>query len=77
MIVDRRSGDRFVRACARAGTRRRQVAAVPAARQAPTRLLNVAVLALEVTRFNDVAKRVYSRAGFEDREHHLMTLRLK
>jgi GNAT superfamily N-acetyltransferase len=38
--------------------------------------MGVAVLALEVTRSNDVAKRVYAKAGFADREHHLMTLRL-
>ena len=38
--------------------------------------LNVAVLALEVTRSNDRAKRVYAKVGFADREHHLMTLRL-
>lgn len=40
------------------------------------RRLGVAVLMLEVTRSNAAARHVYSRAGFSDREHHLMTLRL-
>ncbi len=38
--------------------------------------LGIAVLALEVTRSNVSAKRVYAKAGFVDREHHLMTQRL-
>ena len=40
------------------------------------RKMGVAVLALEVTRSNDVAKRVYAKVGFADRDHHLMTLML-
>jgi GNAT superfamily N-acetyltransferase len=38
--------------------------------------LDVAVLTLEVTRSNATAKRVYAKVGFEDRAHHLMTLKL-
>jgi GNAT superfamily N-acetyltransferase len=41
------------------------------------RKLDVVMLALEVTRSNESAKRVYRSVGFVDREHHLMTLRFQ
>jgi ribosomal protein S18 acetylase RimI-like enzyme len=37
--------------------------------------LDVAILLLEVTHSNDRAKRLYRKAGFADRGHHLMTRR--
>jgi GNAT superfamily N-acetyltransferase len=39
------------------------------------RKLDVAILLLEVTQSNERAKRLYHKAGFADRGHHLMTLR--
>lgn len=39
---------------------------------AEAKALGVIVLHLEVTRSNDVAKRLYTRAGFVHRDHHLM-----
>ena len=39
------------------------------------RTLDVAILLLEVTQSNDLAKRLYRKVGFADRGHHLMTLR--
>jgi ribosomal protein S18 acetylase RimI-like enzyme len=45
--------------------------------EAEARALGVAVLLLEVTRSNEAAKHVYRKAGFSDREHHLMTIRLQ
>jgi GNAT superfamily N-acetyltransferase len=45
--------------------------------ESEARALGVAVLLLEVTRSNEAAKHVYRKAGFADREHHLMTLRLQ
>lgn len=44
---------------------------------AEARRMDIAVLALEVTRSNDAAKRVYRKTGFQDRDYHLMTLVLK
>jgi GNAT superfamily N-acetyltransferase len=38
------------------------------------RKLDVAILLLEVTQTNELAKRLYRRAGFADRGHRLMTL---
>ena len=38
------------------------------------RKLDVMMLALEVTRSNESAKRLYRSVGFVDREHHLMTM---
>ena len=38
------------------------------------RKLDVVILLLEVTRSNERAKRLYRKAGFVDRGHHLMTL---
>lgn len=43
---------------------------------AEARAMNVAVMLLEVTRSNDVARRVYARAGFVPRAHQTMTLML-
>jgi ribosomal protein S18 acetylase RimI-like enzyme len=42
---------------------------------AEARTLDVAIVLLEVTQSNDRAKRLYRKAGFADRGHHLMTLR--
>jgi ribosomal protein S18 acetylase RimI-like enzyme len=39
-----------------------------------SRKLDVAILLLEVTQSNERAKRLYRKAGFADRGHHLMTL---
>jgi len=39
------------------------------------RMLDAAILLLEVTQSNDRAKRLYRKVGFADRGHHLMTLR--